>query len=92
MDQNSLSRGRGQRLRSGCLQGLVKRGRCCAPQLTVDLIGTLTPSPNINEVYEMLESLRIDGTLRSVHDPDYLEATLEAKEDKYQTVFELNMH
>lgn len=88
MNQNSLSRGRGQRLRSVCLQGLVKRGRCCAPQLTVDLVGTLTPSPNINEVYEMLDSLSIDGTLRPVHDPDYLETT----DDKYQTVFELNTH
>jgi hypothetical protein len=75
-------------LKSLCLQGLVKRGRCCAPQLTVDLVGTLTPSPNINEVHVMLESLTNEGTLRHVHDPVYLEPT----DDKYQTVFELNTY
>jgi hypothetical protein len=51
-------------------------------------VGTLTPSPNINEVYEMLELLRSAGTLRPVHDPGYLEVT----DDIYQTVFELNTH
>jgi hypothetical protein len=89
MEQNSvITKSRGQRLRNFCLQGLVKRGRCCAAQLTVDLIGTLTPSPKIVEVRAMLESLTEEGTLRHVHDPVYLKGS----DDLYQRVFELNTH
>ena len=71
---------RKQMLRIMCMQGVQKRGRCCAAQLTLDLVGGLVPPPTIDQVRETLDELTAEGTFRGVHDPKFLAGM----DEKYQ--------